>query len=137
MYVNNEIGVIQPIAALGELCAEHGVVFHVDAVQAAGKIAIDLPAEGGPDVLLGAQGLGPKGIGALYVRHNPALKLEAQIDGGGHENGMRSGTLATHQIVGMGEAFALAGDVLEEEGRASAPCGIASGPGWRTCPACS
>ncbi|MBW9336162.1 aminotransferase class V-fold PLP-dependent enzyme [Herbaspirillum sp. RU 5E] len=118
MYVNNEIGVIQPIAELGELCAAQGVVFHVDAVQAAGKIAIDLQQLKVDLMSFSAHKVyGPKGIGALYVRHNPTLKLEAQIDGGGHENGMRSGTLATHQIVGMGEAFALAGDVLEEEGR--------------------
>ncbi len=117
MYVNNEIGVIQPIAALGELCAERGIVFHVDAVQAAGKIVIDLTRLKVDLMSFSAHKVyGPKGIGALYVRHNPALTLEAQIDGGGHENGMRSGTLATHQIVGMGEAFALAGQLLEEEG---------------------
>ncbi|QDD64019.1 aminotransferase class V-fold PLP-dependent enzyme [Herbaspirillum seropedicae] len=118
MYVNNEIGVIQPIAELGEICAAHDVVFHVDAVQAAGKIAIDLARLKVDLMSFSAHKVyGPKGIGALYVRHNPQLKLEAQIDGGGHENGMRSGTLATHQIVGMGEAFALAGRLLEEESR--------------------
>nr|WP_198983810.1 aminotransferase class V-fold PLP-dependent enzyme [Herbaspirillum sp. ASV7] len=118
MYVNNEIGVIQPIAALGELCAERGIVFHVDAVQAAGKIVIDLTRLKVDLMSFSAHKVyGPKGIGALYVRHNPALTLEAQIDGGGHENGMRSGTLATHQIVGMGEAFALAGQLLAEEGQ--------------------
>ncbi|MBP0597966.1 aminotransferase class V-fold PLP-dependent enzyme [Herbaspirillum sp. LeCh32-8] len=116
MYVNNEIGVIQPIAELGEICAERGIVFHVDAVQAAGKIAIDLKQLKVDLMSFSAhKAYGPKGIGALYVRHNPALKLEAQIDGGGHENGMRSGTLATHQIVGMGEAFALAGELLAAE----------------------
>ncbi|WP_050460885.1 IscS subfamily cysteine desulfurase [Herbaspirillum autotrophicum] len=116
MMVNNEIGVIQPIAALGEICAARGIVFHVDAVQAAGKIAIDLSTLKVDLMSFSAHKIyGPKGIGALFVRHNPALKLEAQIDGGGHENGMRSGTLATHQIVGMGEAFALAASVQEQE----------------------
>lgn len=116
MYVNNEIGVIQPIAALGEICAARGIVFHVDAVQAAGKIGIDLQRLKVDLMSFSAHKVyGPKGIGALYVRHNPQLKLEAQIDGGGHENGMRSGTLATHQIVGMGEAFDLAGKLLAEE----------------------
>ena len=116
MMVNNEIGVIQPIAELGEICAGRGIVFHVDAVQAAGKIAIDLRALKVDLMSFSAHKIyGPKGIGALFVRHNPALKLEAQIDGGGHENGMRSGTLATHQIVGMGEAFALATQLQEEE----------------------
>src|SRR5450830_918732 len=116
MMVNNEIGVIQPIAELGEICAEHGIMFHVDAVQAAGKIAIDLAALKVDMMSFSAHKIyGPKGIGALYVRHNPDLKLEAQIDGGGHENGMRSGTLASHQIVGMGEAFALAAQVQDEE----------------------
>lgn len=118
MYVNNEIGVIQPIAELGELCAERGIVFHVDAVQAAGKIAIDLQTLKIDLMSVSAHKVyGPKGIGALYVRNNPALKLEAQIDGGGHENGMRSGTLATHQIVGMGEAFHLAAQLLVDEGK--------------------
>ena len=116
MMVNNEIGVIQPIAELGELCAERGIVFHVDAVQAAGKIAIDLHTLKVDLMSFSAHKIyGPKGIGALFVRHNPDLQLEAQIDGGGHENGMRSGTLATHQIVGMGEAFALAARLQEEE----------------------
>ncbi|WP_051516435.1 IscS subfamily cysteine desulfurase [Herbaspirillum sp. RV1423] len=116
MMVNNEIGVIQPIAELGEICGARGIVFHVDAVQAAGKIAIDLRALKVDLMSFSAHKIyGPKGIGALFVRHNPALKLEAQIDGGGHENGMRSGTLATHQIVGMGEAFALAASLLDEE----------------------
>jgi cysteine desulfurase len=118
MYVKNEIGVIQPIAELGEVCAERGVIFHVDAVQAAGKIAIDLQQLKVDLMSFSAHKVyGPKGIGALYVRRTPDLTLEAQIDGGGHEYGMRSGTLATHQIVGMGEAFALAGELLEEEGR--------------------
>ncbi|WDZ94837.1 aminotransferase class V-fold PLP-dependent enzyme [Herbaspirillum sp. WKF16] len=117
MYVNNEIGVIQPIAELGEICAGRGIVFHVDAVQAAGKIAVDVKRLKVDLMSFSAHKVyGPKGIGALYVRHNPDLRLQAQIDGGGHENGMRSGTLATHQIVGMGEAFELAGRLLEEEG---------------------
>ncbi|EJN01448.1 aminotransferase class V-fold PLP-dependent enzyme [Herbaspirillum sp. YR522] len=116
MYVNNEIGVIQPIAELGEICAAHGVVFHVDAVQAAGKIAIDLAQLKVDLMSFSAHKVyGPKGIGALYVRSASGLKLEAQIDGGGHENGMRSGTLATHQIVGMGSAFALARERLHDE----------------------
>ncbi|MBO9538321.1 aminotransferase class V-fold PLP-dependent enzyme [Herbaspirillum sp.] len=116
MYVNNEIGVIQPIAELGEICAARGIVFHVDAVQATGKVAIDLASLKVDLMSVSAHKVyGPKGVGALYVRHNPELKLEAQIDGGGHENGMRSGTLATHQIVGMGEAFELAGKLLAEE----------------------
>lgn len=116
MMVNNEIGVIQPIAELGEICAGRGIVFHVDAVQAAGKIAFDLRSLKVDLMSFSAHKIyGPKGIGALFVRHNPELKLEAQIDGGGHENGMRSGTLATHQIVGMGEAFALAAQLQEEE----------------------
>jgi cysteine desulfurase len=116
MYVNNEIGVIQPIAELGEVCAAQGVVFHVDAVQAAGKIVIDLTQLKVDLMSFSAHKVyGPKGIGALYVRNESGLKLEAQIDGGGHENGMRSGTLATHQIVGMGAAFALAHDRLHDE----------------------
>jgi len=116
MMVNNEIGVIEPIAELGEICARHGILFHVDAVQAAGKIAIDLSKLKVDLMSFSAHKIyGPKGVGALYVRHNPALKLEAQIDGGGHENGMRSGTLATHQIVGMGEAFALAATLMDQE----------------------
>ncbi|MBB5391017.1 MULTISPECIES: aminotransferase class V-fold PLP-dependent enzyme [unclassified Herbaspirillum] len=116
MYVNNEIGVIQPIAELGEICAERGIVFHVDAVQAAGKIPVDLARLTVDLMSVSAHKVyGPKGIGALYVRNRPDLKLQAQIDGGGHENGMRSGTLATHQIVGMGEAFELAGQLLAEE----------------------
>jgi len=117
MMVNNEIGVIQPIAQLGEICSQRGIVLHVDAVQAAGKLPIDLRELKVDLMSFSAHKIyGPKGIGALFVRHNPQLKLAAQIDGGGHENGMRSGTLATHQIVGMGEAFALAAVVMEEEG---------------------
>jgi len=116
MMVNNEIGVIQPVAELGEICAGRDIVFHVDAAQAAGKVAIDLRSLKADLMSFSAHKIyGPKGIGALFVRHDPALKLEAQIDGGGHENGMRSGTLATHQIVGMGEAFSLAAQLLDSE----------------------
>ncbi|EKE74937.1 IscS subfamily cysteine desulfurase [Gallaecimonas xiamenensis] len=109
MHVNNELGVIQDIAAIGELCRSKGVIFHVDAAQSAGKIAIDL-GELKVDLmsLSGHKMYGPKGIGALYVRRKPRIRIEAQMHGGGHERGMRSGTLATHQIVGMGEAARLA-----------------------------
>ncbi|AJC23416.1 IscS subfamily cysteine desulfurase [Pandoraea pulmonicola] len=116
MMVNNEIGVIQPIAEIGELCRERGIVFHCDAVQAAGKIPIDLQTLKVDLMTVTAHKLyGPKGIGALYVRRKPRIRIEAQIHGGGHERGMRSGTLPTHQIVGMGEAFRLAKLELEEE----------------------
>ena len=106
MWVNNEIGVVQDIPAIGKLCRERKVVFHVDAAQGAGKVAMDVN-EACVDLLsLSAhKAYGPKGIGALYVRRKPRVRLEAQIHGGGHERGMRSGTLPTHQIVGMGEAF--------------------------------
>jgi cysteine desulfurase len=109
MYVNNEIGVIQDIPAIGALCRERGIVFHVDAAQATGKVAIDM-AKLPVDLLSLAshKTYGPKGIGALYVRRKPRVRLEAQMHGGGHERGMRSGTLPTHQCVGMGEAFAIA-----------------------------
>ncbi|PKO77675.1 MAG: IscS subfamily cysteine desulfurase [Betaproteobacteria bacterium HGW-Betaproteobacteria-15] len=109
MMVNNETGVIQDIAALGALCREKGVVFHVDAAQAAGKVVIDLDVLPVDLLSLSAHKIyGPKGIGALYVRRKPRVRIDAQMHGGGHERGMRSGTLATHQIVGMGEAFWLA-----------------------------
>ena len=109
MMVNNETGVIQDIARLGTLCRAKGVLFHVDAAQAAGKVAIDLDTLPVDLMSLSAHKIcGPKGIGALYVRRKPRVRLEAQIHGGGHERGMRSGTLPTHQIVGMGEAFWLA-----------------------------
>ena len=109
MAVNNEIGVIQDIAAIGALCRERGIVFHVDAAQATGKIAIDLATLPVDLMSLAShKTYGPKGIGALYVRRKPRVRLEAQMHGGGHERGMRSGTLPTHQIVGMGEAFRLA-----------------------------
>ena len=109
MYVNNEIGVIQDIAAIGELTRSRGIVFHVDAAQATGKIVIDL-AQLKVDLMSFSahKTYGPKGVGALFVRRKPRVRLEAQMHGGGHERGLRSGTLPTHQIVGMGEAFRLA-----------------------------
>jgi cysteine desulfurase len=109
MFVNNEIGVIQDIPAIGELCRSRGVLFHVDSAQATGKCAIDLQALKVDLMSFSAhKTYGPKGIGALYIRRKPRVRLEAQMHGGGHERGFRSGTLATHQIVGMGEAFRLA-----------------------------
>ncbi len=109
MAVNNEIGVIQDIAAIGTICRERGIIFHVDAAQASGKMPIDLAALPVDLMSLAShKTYGPKGIGALYVRRKPRVRLEAQMHGGGHERGMRSGTLPTHQIVGMGEAFRLA-----------------------------
>ena len=109
MHVNNEIGVIQDIAAIGELCRENKIVFHVDAAQSAGKVPIDLGELKVDLMSFSAHKIyGPKGIGALYVRRKPRIRIEAQMHGGGHERGMRSGTLATHQIVGMGEAFKIA-----------------------------
>ncbi len=116
MYVNNEIGVIQDIPAMGEYCREKGVIFHVDAAQAAGKVDIDLAKLKVDLMSFSAHKVyGPKGIGALYVRRKPRVRLEAQMHGGGHERGMRSGTLPTHQIVGMGEAFALARAEMQAE----------------------
>jgi len=109
MHVNNEIGVIQDINAIGELCRSRKILFHVDAAQSAGKIDIDLQALPVDMMSFSAHKVyGPKGIGALYVQRKPRIRLEAQMHGGGHERGMRSGTLPTHQIVGMGEAFAIA-----------------------------
>ncbi len=109
MLVNNEIGVIQDIATIGEICRERGIVFHVDAAQATGKVEIDLQKLKVDLMSFSAhKTYGPKGIGALYVRRKPRVRIEAQMHGGGHERGMRSGTLATHQIVGMGEAFRIA-----------------------------
>jgi cysteine desulfurase len=109
MFVNNEIGVIQDVAAIGTMCRERGIIFHVDAAQATGKVAIDL-AQLPIDLmsLASHKTYGPKGIGALYVRRKPRVRIEAQMHGGGHERGLRSGTLPTHQIVGMGAAFAIA-----------------------------
>jgi len=109
MFVNNEIGVIQDIATIGEICREKGIIFHVDAAQATGKVQIDLDKLKVDLMSFSAhKTYGPKGIGALYVRRKPRVRIEAQMHGGGHERGMRSGTLATHQIVGMGEAFRIA-----------------------------
>ncbi|MGD8515023.1 MAG: IscS subfamily cysteine desulfurase [Granulosicoccaceae bacterium] len=109
MHVNNEIGVIQDIAAIGELCRSRGVIFHVDGAQSAGKVEIDMQKMKVDLMSFSAHKIyGPKGIGALYVRRKPRVRLEAQMHGGGHERGLRSGTLPTHQIVGMGEAFRLA-----------------------------
>jgi cysteine desulfurase len=116
MAVNNEIGVIQDIEAIGKVCREKGVIFHVDAAQATGKMPIDLTKL--PVDLMSFSAhktYGPKGIGALYVRRKPRIRLEAQMHGGGHERGMRSGTLATHQIVGMGEAFRIAKEEMATE----------------------
>jgi cysteine desulfurase len=113
MHVNNEIGVIQDIARIGGICRDRGVLFHVDAAQSTGKVAIDLDSL--PVDLMSFSAhktYGPKGIGALYVRRKPRVRIEALIHGGGHERGMRSGTLATHQIVGMGEAFRIAHDEM-------------------------
>jgi cysteine desulfurase len=113
MHVNNEIGVIQDIAALGETCRERGVLFHVDAAQSAGKVAIDLTRLKVDLMSFSAHKIyGPKGIGALYVRRKPRVRLEPQMHGGGHERGLRSGTLPTHQIVGMGAAFRIAGEEM-------------------------
>ena len=109
MFVNNEIGVIQDIPAMGEICRRRGIVFHVDAAQATGKVPIDLTALKVDLMSFSAhKTYGPKGVGALFVRRKPRVRIEAQMHGGGHERGMRSGTLPTHQIVGMGEAFRLA-----------------------------
>ncbi|MBP8022740.1 MAG: IscS subfamily cysteine desulfurase [Azonexus sp.] len=116
LFVNNEIGVIQPIAELGEICREKGVIFHVDAAQATGKVEIDLGQIKVDLMSFSAhKTYGPKGIGALYVRRKPRIRLEAQMHGGGHERGFRSGTLATHQIVGMGEAFRIAREEMGSE----------------------
>ena len=119
MFVNNEIGVIQDIPAIGAICRERGIIFHVDAAQATGKVVIDM-AQLPVDLmsLASHKTYGPKGIGALYVRRKPRVRIEAQMHGGGHERGMRSGTLPTHQIVGMGEAFAIAqGEMGTEQER--------------------
>ncbi|CAM4158869.1 IscS subfamily cysteine desulfurase [Bordetella tumbae] len=116
MLVNNEIGVIQDIETLGEICREKGIIFHVDAAQATGKVEIDLQKVKVDLMAFSAhKTYGPKGIGALYVRRKPRVRIEAQIHGGGHERGFRSGTLATHQIVGMGEAFRLAREEMGTE----------------------
>ncbi|MFC7408130.1 IscS subfamily cysteine desulfurase [Hydrogenophaga atypica] len=116
MFVNNEIGVIQDIAAIGKICREKNVIFHVDAAQATGRVDIDL--QNLPVDLMSLTShktYGPKGIGALYVRRKPRIRIEAQMHGGGHERGMRSGTLPTHQIVGMGEAYRIAKEEMHAE----------------------
>jgi len=116
MHVNNEIGVIQDIAAIGKLCRSRGIIFHVDAAQSAGKVEIDLANLDVDLMSFSAHKIyGPKGIGALYVQRKPRVRIEAQTHGGGHERGMRSGTLAVHQIVGMGEAFRIAKEEMAEE----------------------
>jgi len=116
MHVNNELGVIQDIAAIGELTRPRGIIFHVDAAQSAGKVEIDLAALKVDLMSFSAHKIyGPKGMGALYVQRKPRVRLEAQTHGGGHERGMRSGTLATHQIVGMGEAFRIAKEEMAKD----------------------
>ncbi|MCL1075186.1 IscS subfamily cysteine desulfurase [Shewanella dokdonensis] len=116
MYVNNEIGVVQDIDAIGELCRSKGIVFHVDAAQGAGKLPLDVQQTKVDLISIsGHKMYGPKGIGALYVRRKPRIRLEAQMHGGGHERGMRSGTLPTHQIVGLGEAAAIAKAEMESD----------------------
>ena len=116
MHVNNEIGVIQDIEAIGNICREHKIVFHVDAAQSAGKVDINLEQLPVDLMSFSAHKIyGPKGIGALFVRRKPRVRIEAQMHGGGHERGMRSGTLATHQIVGMGEAFRIAREEMHAE----------------------
>ncbi|WAC72207.1 IscS subfamily cysteine desulfurase [Roseateles sp. SL47] len=116
MFVNNEIGVIQDIPTIGTLCREKGIIFHVDAAQATGKVEIDLATLPVDLMSLAShKSYGPKGIGALYVRRKPRVRLEAQMHGGGHERGLRSGTLPTHQIVGMGEAFRIAKEEMATE----------------------
>ncbi|OAJ92453.1 IscS subfamily cysteine desulfurase [Vibrio bivalvicida] len=116
MHVNNEIGVIQDIASIGEMCRERKIVFHVDAAQSAGKLPIDVQEMKVDLISMSAHKVyGPKGIGALYVRRKPRIRLEAQMHGGGHERGFRSGTLATHQIVGMGEAFRIAKEEMQQD----------------------
>ena len=116
MAVNNEIGVIQDLNAIGAMCRQRGVIFHVDAAQATGKIALDMKTMPIDLMSLAShKSYGPKGIGALYVRRKPRVRLEAQIHGGGHERGMRSGTLATHQIVGMGEAYRIAQEEMAQD----------------------
>ncbi len=116
MHVNNEIGVVQDIAAIGELTRDKGILFHVDAAQSAGKVAIDLENLKVDLMSFSAHKIyGPKGMGALFVRRKPRVRIEAQMHGGGHERGMRSGTLATHQIVGMGEAFKIAKEEMNDE----------------------
>ena len=116
MHVNNEIGVIQDLESIGKLCRERKIIFHVDAAQSPGKVEVDVNKFNIDLLALSAhKAYGPKGIGALYVRRKPRVRLEAQMHGGGHERGFRSGTLPTHQIVGMGEAFRLAREEMEND----------------------
>ena len=116
MHVNNELGVIQDIATIGEMCRERKIMFHVDAAQSAGKVLIDVQQLKVDFMSFSAhKAYGPKGVGALYVRRKPRARLEAQMHGGGHERGMRSGTLATHQLVGMGTAFRIAKEDFEKD----------------------
>ena len=116
MHVNNEIGVVQDIATIGEMCRARGIIYHVDATQSVGKLPINL-SQLKVDLMSfsGHKIYGPKGIGALYVRRKPRIRIEAQMHGGGHERGMRSGTLPVHQIVGMGEAYRIAKEEMETE----------------------
>ncbi|VAW93329.1 Cysteine desulfurase =_ IscS [hydrothermal vent metagenome] len=116
MHVNNEIGVINDITAIGEITRERGIVFHVDAAQSAGKVELDMEKMKVDLLSLSAHKIyGPKGVGALFVRRKPRIRVEAQMHGGGHERGMRSGTLATHQLVGMGEAFRIAKEEMQQD----------------------
>ena len=116
MHANNEIGVVNDIAAIGEVCRESGVLYHVDAAQSAGKMPLDMATMKVDLLSMSAHKMyGPKGVGALYVRRKPRVRIEAQTHGGGHERGMRSGTLATHQIVGMGEAARIAQEEIGQE----------------------
>ncbi len=118
MHVNNEIGVVQDIRAIGQICRSHGVVFHVDATQSIGKLPVDLSQLNVDLMSFSAHKIyGPMGIGGLFVRRKPRIRIEAQLHGGGHERGMRSGTLPVHQIAGMGEAYRIAGEEMEEESR--------------------
>jgi cysteine desulfurase len=132
MHVNNEIGVVQDIAAIGELCRSRKILLHVDAVQSVGKIPVDVEALKVDLLSMSAHKVyGPKGIGALYVPQ-ARVRLEAQMHGGGHERGMRSGTLATHQIVGMGEAFRIAKKRWRARASTSWPCASVCGMASRT-----
>ena len=116
MHVNNELGTLNPIRDIGELCRKNKVIFHVDAAQSAGKTPIDVESMNVDMMSFSAHKIyGPKGVGALYVRRKPRVRIEAQMHGGGHERGMRSGTLPTHQIVGMGKAFKIGKEVLDSE----------------------
>ena len=118
IHVNNEVGTVNDVAAIGRACRARGVAFHTDAAQSAGKLPLDVERDCLDLVSISAHKIyGPKGVGALYVRREPPLKLSAQMHGGGHERGQRSGTLATHQLVGMGEACRLAALGMDEEGR--------------------